>query len=311
MKLVRREVSRVITPGTITDTNILSPGENNFLLSLNEQDGQLGCSFLDISTGEFRVSQFSGDDRWDRLLLDVEHLGPREVLFPERMKEAAGILHDISKTPLDDWLFDNDYASRTLRDQLGASTLDGFSLGGKAAAVGAAGAMIHYVKQTQKTTLEHITGLTFHEAANYLVLDPSTIRNLELVESADGDSKDTLLGVINRTRTGMGARLLRNWLVRPSIDAAEIETRLDAVAELVPSPMQLEAVRSSFEGIFDLERLLGKITIGTSSPRELTALRSSIGRLPVVDKVLSELKARNSRNCARSSTSSRTFTSSC
>jgi DNA mismatch repair protein MutS len=292
VKLVRREVSRVITPGTITDTNVLAPGENNFLLAINERDGQLGCSFLDISTGEFRVAQFAGDDRWSRLLLDVDHLAPREVLFPQRMTEAVNVLNIVAKTPLDDWLFDTDYAARTLRDQLGASTLDGFGLGGREAAVGASGAMIHYVKQTQKTTLEHITSLSFHETANYLIIDPSSIRNLELVESADGDSKDTLLGVINRTRTGMGARLLRSWLVRPSIRQEEIEGRLDAVAEMVPSPLLLETVRSSFDGVFDLERLLGKITIGTSSPRELTALRSSIGRLPVVARVLDGLKAR-------------------
>ena len=292
VKLVRREVSRVITPEPSRIPMSSRRAENNFLLAINERDDQLGCSFLDISTGEFRVSQFAGAERWSRLQLDVDHLGPREVLFPQRMSEAVTVLNIVAKTALDDWLFDTDYASRTLRDQLGTSTLDGFGLAGKNAAVGASGAIIHYVKQTQKTTLEHITSLNFQESANYLIIDPSSIRNLELVESADGDSKDTLLGVLNRTRTGMGARLLRNWLVRPSIDRNEIEGRLDAVAEIVPSPMQLENVRSSLEGIFDLERLLGKITLGTSSPRELTSLRSTIGRLPAVVQVLESLKAR-------------------
>src|SRR5215467_5858159 len=237
VKLVRRAVTRVITPGTVTDSNVLSPGENNFLLAVNERDDQLGCSFLDISTGEFRAAQFSGTDRWNRLLLDVEHLAPREVLFPARMKDAAEILEGIAKTSLDDWLFDVDYASRTLRDQLGAATLDGFGLKDKTVAVGAAGALVHYVKQTQKTTLEHITSLIVQETANYLVLDPASIRNLELIQSSDGDTKDTLLGVINRTSTGMGARLLRSWLMRPSIDPAEIEVRLDAVSEVVPSAL--------------------------------------------------------------------------
>src|SRR5262249_3816711 len=249
----------------------LSPGENNFLLAVNERDDQLGSSFLDISTGEFRAAQFSGADRWNRLLLDVEHLAPREVLFPNRMKDAVEILEGIAKTSVDDWLFDADYASRTLRDQLGAATLDGFGLKDKPVAVGAAGALVHYVKQTQKTTLEHITSLTVQETANYLLLDPASIRNLELIQSSDGDTKDTLLGVINRTSTGMGARLLRSWLLRPSIDPAEIEARLDAVSEVVPSALKLESIRSSFEGIFDLERLLGKITVGTSTPRELTS----------------------------------------
>ena len=291
VKLVRREITRVITPGTVTDSNVLSPGQNNFLLAVNDKDNELGCAFLDISTGEFRVAQFSGDRRWERLLLDVEHFAPREVLFPERMKESITVLNGIAKTAMEDWLFDVDYASRSLRDQLGAVTLDGFGLKGKPEAIGASGALIHYAKQTQKAALEHITGLSFHETANYLVLDPATVRNLELVESSDGDSKDTLLGVINRTTTGMGARLVRNWLLRPSIDSVEIESRLDAVAETAASPMQLARIRDSFDGIFDLERLLGKITIGTSTPRELTALRSSIARLPEVAKVLSDLKA--------------------
>jgi DNA mismatch repair protein MutS len=291
VKLVKREVTRVITPGTVTDTNVLAAGENNFLLAINDRDDQLGCAFLDISTGELRASQFAGPDRWNRLLLDIEHFSPSEVLFPEKLKREAQKLDGIAKTPMEDWLFDADYAFRVLREQLGTATLDGFGLTDKAAAIGASGAMIHYVRQTQKTRLEHITGLTYSESADYLVLDAATIRNLELLESSSGDSKDTLLSVINRTSTSMGARLLRNWLVRPSIDGKEIESRLDAVEELSRSAMVLEQTRTSFEGMFDLERLLGKITIGTASPRELTSLRSSIGRLPAISKALDKLKA--------------------
>src|SRR6184192_438588 len=152
VKLVKREVTRVITPGTVTDTNVLSPGENNFLLAIADSPdagGQLGCAFLDISTGELRASQFTGPDRWNRLLLDVEHFSPREVLFPEKLKEEVPRLnHGIAKTPMDDWLFDADYAARVLHEQFGTATLDGFGLGGKSAAVAASGAMIHYVRQT-------------------------------------------------------------------------------------------------------------------------------------------------------------------
>jgi DNA mismatch repair protein MutS len=295
VKLVKREVTRIITPGTVTDTNVLSPGENNFLLALidsPEAGGQLGCALLDISTGELRAAQFAGPERWNRLRLDIEHFNPREVLFPENLKDSLGSLNGgIARTALDDWLFEPDYAGRVLREQFGTATLDGYGLSGKTAAIGASGAMIHYVRQTQKTTLEHITGLSYSEAADYLVLDAATIRNLELFESADGDTKDTLLGVINRTRTGMGGRLLRNWLVRPSIDVGEIESRFDAVAELSGSAIGLDETRTSFEGIFDLERLLGKITVGTASPRELTALRASIARLPAIAGVLSRLQA--------------------
>jgi DNA mismatch repair protein MutS len=295
VKLVKRGVTRVITPGTVTDTSVLTPGENNFLLSItdnSDDSGQLGCAFLDISTGELRAAQFTGPDRWNRLLLDVEHFSPREVLFPEKLKEGMGPLNGgITKTSLDDWLFDFDYADRVLREQFGTATLDGFGLAGKAAAVGASGALLHYVRQTQKTTLEHITGLNYSESADYLVLDAATIRNLELFESSSGDTKDTLLGVINRTKTGMGARLLRSWVVRPSIDAREIESRLDAVSELAGSAVLLDESRESFTGMFDLERVLSKITIGTASPRELTALRSCIGRLPLIAAALGRLKA--------------------
>ena len=193
---------------------------------------------------------------------------------------------------MDDWLFDADYASRVLREQLGTATLDGFGLADKSAAIGASGAMIHYVRQTQKTTLEHITGLTYSESADYLVLDAATIRNLELFESSSGDSKDTLLGVDQSNATSMGARLLRNWLVRPSIDRRGNRICVSMPSENLPrSAMLLEQTRTSFEGMFDIERLLGKITIGTASPRELTSLRSSIGRLPAIAKALDDLKA--------------------
>src|ERR1041385_5130760 len=295
VKLVRREVTRVITPGTVTDTNVLSPGENNFLLAISDQDGELGCAFLDVSTGALSASQFSGPERWNRLLLEIGHFSPREVLFPERMKaELPQFENGIAKSLMDDWLFDADYAARILHEQFGTATLDGFGLNGKSAAIGAAGAMIQYARQTQKTNLGHITELTYSESANYLVLDAATIRNLELFEPSaafGGNNKDSLLGAINRTRTGMGARLLRNWLVRPSIDANEIELRLNAVGEIANSTLLLEETRASFEGLFDLERLLSKITIGTASPRELTALRASIARLPAVDAALKRMKS--------------------
>lgn len=293
VKLVKRDITRIITPGTVTDTNVLAPGENNFLLAVTDNgDEQLGCAFLDISTGELRVSQFAGPERWSRLLVDIEHFCPREILFPEKLKESIDRLNgNIAKSPMADWLFDSDYAARALRDQFGTATLDGFGLAGKSAAVGASGAMIHYVKQTQKTSLEHITGLSYSETANYLMLDAATIRNLELFESFGGDTKDTLMGVINRTKTGMGARLLRSWLVRPSVDATDIESRLDAVGELTSSAVLLDETCASFEGVFDLERLLGKITIGTAGPRELASLRASLIRLPAIAAALGRMVA--------------------
>src|SRR4029079_16016555 len=117
VKIVRREITRIVTPGTITDSHVLSPGENNYLLGLTEADSAIGCAFLDISTGELRAIEFEGPDRWNRLQLDIEHFAPREIIFPERLKEAVQVLNGIPRTPLDDWLFDADYGSRILKDQ--------------------------------------------------------------------------------------------------------------------------------------------------------------------------------------------------
>jgi DNA mismatch repair protein MutS len=295
VKIVRREITRVVTPGTITDSNVLTPGENNYLLAVTEVSETLGCAFLDVSTGDFRAAEFGGPHRWNQLLLEADHFAPREVVFPDRLKPAVQALNGIAKTNLEDWLFDADYSTRILKDQLQTATLDGYGLTGHSAAIGACGAIVHYVRQTQKAALEHVNAIVYQETANYLILDSATIRNLELFESpgggADGHSKDTLIGVLNKTHTGMGARLLRAWMMRPSVDAAEIEKRYDAVGELAGSAIALDSVRHSFDGIFDIERLLSKITIGTAGPRELISLRSSIGCLPRVAEALSKLKA--------------------
>jgi DNA mismatch repair protein MutS len=294
VKIVRREITRVVTPGTITDSNVLTPGENNYLLAVTEAAETLGCAFLDISTGEFRAVEFSGPNRWDQLLLESDHFAPREVVFPDRLKTAVQLLNGIAKTNLEDWLFDADYSERILKDQMQTATLEGFGLTGRPAAVGACGAIVHYVRQTQKAALEHVNAIVYQESANYLILDSATIRNLELFESpvgtTDGRAKDTLIGVLNRTQTGMGARLLRAWMMRPSIDAAEIESRYDAVGELTGSAVAADAVRQSFEGIFDIERLLSKITIGTATPRELISLRRSLACLPHVADSISKFQ---------------------
>ena len=291
VKIVRREITRVVTPGTITDSNVLTPGENNYLLAVTEVAETLGCAFLDISTGEFRAVEFTGPNRWNLLLLESDHFAPREVVFPDRLKTAVRVLNGIAKTNLEDWLFDADYSERVLKDQMQTATLEGFGLSGRPAAIGACGAIVHYVRQTQKAALEHVNAIVYQDTANYLILDSATIRNLELFESPGAGARDTLIGVLNRTHTGMGARLLRAWMMRPSIDAAEIESRYDAVGELTGSAVAAGAVGKSFEGIFDIERLLSKITIGTATPRELISLRSSMACLPRIADAIAKLKA--------------------
>ena len=282
----------MITPGTVTDLSVLKSGENNFLMGLVERDGVLGSAFLDLSTGEFRAFQLDEANRWDRLLLDVDHFRPKEVIFPRSSEDVIQKIENCVPTPVDDWTFDEDAANRVLQDQFGTASLDGFGCTGKALAIGAAGAVIHYAGQTQKTGLEHISRLSCDAPADYMILDASSIRNLELLESAGaGSDKDTLLGVIDRTATGMGARLLRQWLVRPSIDEAEIVLRQDAVEELLSSSSLLNDVRTPLGGMADIERLLSKIVVGTATPRELVSLRSAFGRLPAVAAVLERMRA--------------------
>jgi DNA mismatch repair protein MutS len=290
VKLVPRKVTRVITPGTVTDMSVLRPGENNFLLGLVESGDRLGAAFLDLSTGEFRSFEGALPGAADRLRLDVEHFRPREVVFPR--SSTAPEFENCVPSPVDDWTFDRDTAERLLKDQFGTASLDGFGCGSSPLAVAAAGALVHYARQTQKSGLEHVSGFRCDTTADYMILDASSIRNLELIESAqDGSRKDTMLDVIDRTTTGMGARLLRHWLVRPSIDAGEILERQDAVEELVGSTAILDALREPLAGLPDMERLLGKVAVGTATPRELVSLRTALSRLPALGEALAQLKA--------------------
>jgi len=299
VKLVPRKITRVITPGTVTDMTVLRSGENNFLLSVIEKDGRLGAAFLDLSTGEFRAFEADQEEGRRKLELDVEHFRPKEVLFPRSEDVEAPSYENCVPTAVDAWVFDPDQATRLLNDQFGTVSLDGFGCTGKPLAIGAAGALVHYARDTQRSALEHVSSLRYDESADYLILDASSIRNLELLESAaDGSTDDTMLSVINRTATGMGARLVRNWLVRPVTDRAEILHRQDAVEELVSSSAVLEDIRKHLDRMPDMERLLGRLTVGTASPRELVSLRTAFQRLPALGSTLEGLGASRFRALA-------------
>jgi DNA mismatch repair protein MutS len=301
VKLVPRQVTRVITPGTVTDLSVLKAGENNYLMGLVEEEHVLGAAFLDLSTGEFRAFQREGPDRWEQLALDVDHFRPKELVYPRASEDRVPLLPDCARTPLDDWIFDPDSATRGLKDQFGTASLDGFGCSGQDLAVGAAGGVLHYARQTQKTTLEHVSGLQCETRAEYMILDASSIRNLELLESlGNGKTKDTFLGVIDLTATAMGARLLRKWTIRPLIDEKTIIERQDAVEELVSSASLLEETRGCFDPTPDVERLLSKIILGTASPRELVSLRSAFERLPPLRTGLEKMRADRFRQLAAS-----------
>jgi DNA mismatch repair protein MutS len=325
-KLVRREVVRVITPGTAIDPQIVEARESVFLAAVCGAGDRFGAAFLDLSTGEFRATEVCGDDAWARVRNDVESFSPREILFPrsidlllkdafasgraqgqalplEESEAGANTVARISPpgqatvgsspaalTPLDDWLWEPLACASVLLEQFGARTLDGYGLAGKIAAATAAGACLRYARDTQRGTADHVTDLDFFETSGHMVLDAVTCRNLELTESqgAGGGRSSSLLAVIDETVTSMGARLLRSWLLRPSVRRGEIDARLDAVGELRQSQMKRDRVRALLREVSDLERLTGRVNMGTATPRDLSALRRSIEQVPTIRQALSD-----------------------
>ncbi len=223
-KLVKREVTRVVTPGTAMNSALLRSHENNYLAAFVPDGARAGLAYVDVSTGEFRATEMEAAEA----PAAIEMLGAREVLAPESAREKLPGL----KTTVEGWVFAADYATRSLCEHFHLLALDGCGLENRPLATGAASAILHYLRETQRAALDHLERPSFFDRAEALVLDATTIRNLELVEPLfAGESKDaTLISVLDRTRTGMGGRLLRRRLLAPSIDVAEIEARLDAVA---------------------------------------------------------------------------------
>ncbi len=291
-KLVHREVIRVITPGTATDFPLLEPRENNYLAAVARDldAGIVGLAAADVSTGEFTATEFSGPDAETRLREELDLLRAREVLLPRPTTLFSpgrdGQFQSAVETRLDDWVFRPDYGARLLADQFGVVTLDGFGLEGHPLAIAAAGALVHYLRETSAVgggRLEHLDRIRFYDDRDAMVLDDSTVRNLELISPISGGSAEaTLVAALDETATGMGARLLRASILRPSVDRAEIEARLDAVAELAASTVLREELRTDLSGVMDLERLTSRITLNVATPRDLVALRRSLGRLPLV-----------------------------
>src|SRR5256884_5404670 len=301
-KLVRREVTRVVTPGTAADSS-LSSEENNFLAALARVEDRVGFAALDLSTGEFRATEFSGQVAAPRIQEELAMIRPRELLYgssaplfdqqrrgnsrPQPNDGLAGC----AETPLDDWIFAPDHAIPLLENQFGVLSLEGFGLAGKPAAASAAGAILYYVRSTQRGSLHHVDRVGFYERQNCLVLDAVTVRNLELIEPlfAGSDAGITLFRSIDLTVTPMGKRLLRSWLLRPSIEAAEINYRLDAVETLVKDTVAREELRRAVDGILDLERLLSRVTLETANARDVLALAASLAKIPAVRNLLARL----------------------
>src|SRR5271156_4631192 len=297
-KLVRREVTRVVTPGTAADSSLNSE-ENNFLAAVAQIGDRVGFAALDLSTGEFRATEFNGEDAGKRIQEELQQLRPKELLygsvaplFDEQGSRGEGRsrssgrsangIGGFAETPLDDWIFAPDHAIPLLENHFGVLSLEGFGLAGKPAAASAAGAILYYVRSTQRGTLDHVDRVGFYERQNHLVLDTVTVRNLELIEPlfAGTDAGVTLFRSIDATITPMGKRLLRSWMLRPSIEIAEINARLDAVEAQVNETVAREELRRALDGILDLERLLSRVTLETANPRDVLALAASLAKLP-------------------------------
>ena len=322
-KLVRREVTRVVTPGTSADSSLGSE-ENNFLAAIAQSGDRVGFAALDLSTGEFRATEFSGQNALRRVQEELEQLRPKELLYgsaaplfdnasamktrtsqstlAEPARAAAGAPARpapktpgslCTETPLDDWIFSPDHSLPLLENHFGVLSLEGFGLAGRVAAASAAGAILHYVRTTQRGKLDHVDRIGWYERQNCLVLDAVTVRNLELIEPlfAGTDSGVTLFRSIDSAITPMGKRLLRAWLLRPSLDPDEINARLDSVEAGVKDFIAREELRRSLDGVLDLERLLSRVTLEAAHPRDVLALGASLARIPAIKTALGRLPA--------------------
>jgi DNA mismatch repair protein MutS len=301
-KLVKREITRIVTPGTVTEPSLLRSRENNYLAAVAMDAGRAGIAHVDVSTGEFRVTEVDSSE----VTAALEQVGAREVLVPAGLLLAPSPASGPLRTEVDAWAFTRDHAEQALLDHFKLLTLDGCGLAGRSLAVAAAGAILHYLKETQKAALSHLARPAYYDRADAMGLDPVTVRNLELVEplfASDAGSvrETTLLGVIDQTLTGMGGRLLRRRVLRPSLDRPEIEARLDAVEALLKATIPRAETRKVLGEVQDIERILAKVTIGSAGPRELLALARSLARVPLLKKTACQSRppGRLSEICGR------------
>jgi DNA mismatch repair protein MutS len=279
-----REVVRIITPGTVTDEALLEERRDTVLASVCGQDGRYGLAWLDLSAGRFSVMELDG---LSALEAEVERLRPAEILAPDGAQPALAhsSAEDRPWRVRAPWHFEVDSATRALTEQFRTRDLAGYGCADKPLAIAAAGALLAYVRETQKSALPHLLSITTEERDAALIMDPATRRNLELDESIAGTSELTLAGVFDRTTTAMGGRLLRRWLHRPLRDRDILRARYDAVATLIDHH-QHAAIAEELAAVGDLERILARIALRSARPRDLVQLRAALGRLPALRELV-------------------------
>ena len=296
--IMKREVIRVVTPGTVLDANLLDAKDNNYLACLSPSKDGYGLASLDISTGDFFMAEVEGTDNLAELDTLLSRFTPREIILPKGYQadvKLIGLLRRFTQAinTYDDWTFDRATALRTLLDHFKTASLDGFGCNGMKTGVSAAGAALRYIEETQKTSLSNIRQVKPFLARAYMVLDSTCQRNLELVKNSyDGSVKGTLLAVLDDTVTSMGGRKLREWLLNPLMDVREIELRLDAVGEFKENHQLRADLRTALRSIYDLERLISRVSLGAANARDLVALKQSFATLPRIKGLLSKCVSR-------------------
>lgn len=288
--LMGREVVRVVTPGTVVEPTLLEEKRNNYLAALAFQPERVGLAYTDITTGEFKTTQFDGKQSLQQAWQEIERLQPAEVLVSERASLPEEWNSKYTLTKYADWHFDIGNAQHALLEHFGVASLDGYGCAGLPLAVSAAGAIVQYLQETQKATLQQLTQLSTYFTQAFMTLDAATRRNLELMSTIrSGAVRGSLLGVLDDTHTAMGSRLLRQWLSQPLLDVAALERRLDGVQAFYDDIPRRTALRSLLKRVADLERLTNRVVQRIATPRDLVGLRDSLQTVSQIVPLLREM----------------------
>ncbi len=292
--LVKRDVVRVITPGTVIENNILDDGVNNYLCSVCTAQNETGICFVDISTGEFHITAVGKEDEQEKIINQLSTYSPKEILVNSLANELDDVVSfaksrlDVTPEVLEDSSFDFDSSTELILQTMNREQIDSLGIGKSKAAVCALGSVILYLRTNRKTDeLEAPSEIEFYEETEFMSLDISARRNLELTRSMmTGDKRHSLLWVIDNTKTAMGKRMLRSWLERPLVNVSQISRRQNAVAELVDNSMLRDEIKELLTGVNDIERLLSRIAYSTANAKELRSLCTTVQRLPAIKALL-------------------------
>ena len=293
--IVKREVIRVVTPGTNLYTQALDETKNNYIMSVAYISNRFGIAFADVTTGAFMVTEV---EKLRNLLDELYKFSPAELICNEAfcmsgvdLEELRNRLH-LSVSALDNWYFDDDLCQRTLKDHFHVGTLEGLGLKDYDCATIAAGALLTYLLETQKNSLDHMRKITPYVTDKYMLIDSSTRRNLELTETMrEKEKRGSLLWVLDKTKTAMGARMLRSFIEQPLIEEEAINQRLDAVEEINRQEMDREEIREYLGPVYDLERLISRVSYQSANPRDLIAFKTSIGMIPPIRRLLGQFQS--------------------